>query len=137
MNVITPLDEKATIANVRRFFSKDFPRLQVIAHISYVDIKTPVLSGMPANHSVTNANVDKFTSHAQANVLLEQIVDACSGLDEMPRKVLDLRYFKGMTWLQITERLGYSTRRCQQLLSIALLDFAIAFQDVEDFRVLQ
>lgn len=48
---------------------------------------------------------------------------------------MELKYFKGLSWFEITERIGYSTRRGHELINDAFLQFAYAFAVTEDFRV--
>ncbi|MFP7242370.1 ArpU family phage packaging/lysis transcriptional regulator [Pediococcus pentosaceus] len=135
MDLLPEIDEKATIANVRKFFDKDFPRLQVMAHISYVDIKSPIITGMPSQQHYGNLVDDKLTAYANANALLDRVLDACRSMRHPHREFMEKRYFKNMSWLMINQSSGYSPRRCQQIINEAFLQFAEAFQDTEDFRV--
>ncbi|WP_446002480.1 ArpU family phage packaging/lysis transcriptional regulator [Weissella viridescens] len=135
MALLPDINEKQTIENVRNFFNKDFPRLQSMAHISYVSIKSPIISGMPTGSSVSNSTDDKLTNYSYARKTLDDVTRACEHMPFPYRDVLELRYFKGMRWLEVTDLLGYSTRRGQQLINDSLLQFAEAFSDVYDYRV--
>ncbi|MGX6452715.1 hypothetical protein ACWM0J_01580 [Pediococcus acidilactici] len=56
MSLLPELDEVKTIEKVKCFFEKEFPTLQNMAHTTFVDIKSPVISGMPVSHSADNGN---------------------------------------------------------------------------------
>lgn len=128
------LDEKATINNVRRFFEHDWPIIQARAHISFVDVKSPVISGMPSSGMTGNTNDDKYSIHAQASKWVDDVIQACQGMREPHRTFLELRYFKGLTWLDIEEVTDYSSKRGQEIINEAFLGFAEAFADTYDYR---
>lgn len=128
------LDEKATIYNVRRFFEHDWPIIQERAHISFVDIKSPVISGMPSGGMTGNANDNKYSIHAQAAKWVDDVIKACQGMKQPHRSFLELRYFKGLKWLEVEERTGYSSKRGQEIINEAFLGFAEAFADTYDYR---
>ncbi|WP_419155599.1 ArpU family phage packaging/lysis transcriptional regulator [Weissella minor] len=135
MALLPEIDEEKTIANVRDFFEHDFKRLQNMAHISYVSIKSPIISGMPTVSSVSNSNDDKLTNYSYARKTLDDVVRACEAMSFPYRDVLELRYFRGLSWMQVTEQLGYSTSRGHQLINDSFLQFAEAFSDIYDYRV--
>ncbi|WP_371190533.1 ArpU family phage packaging/lysis transcriptional regulator [Weissella viridescens] len=137
MALLPDINEKQTIENVRNFFNKDFPRLQNMAHISYVEIKSPIITGMPTGAKTGNSNEDKLTNHTYAKSVLDDVLQACRTMSYPYRDIMELKYFKGLSWFEITERLGYSTRRGHELINDAFLQFAYAFADTEDFRVFQ
>ena len=64
------------------------------------------------------------------------LLELVSSLPEIYRAVLDCRYFKGLSWLEVTDRLGYSTSRGHQLINDSFLQFAEAFADIYDYRAL-
>ena len=128
------LDEKATINNVRRFFEHDLPIIQARAHISFVDVKSPVISGMPSSGMTENANDNKYSIHAQASKWVDDIIKAHQGMKQPHRSFLELRYFKGLKWLEVEERTGYSSKRGQEIINEAFLGFAEAFADTYDYR---
>ncbi|MCB6839660.1 RNA polymerase subunit sigma-70 [Weissella viridescens] len=135
MALLPEIDEEKTIANVRDFFEHDFKRLQNMAHISYVSIKSPIISGMPTGSSVSNYNDDKLSNYSYARKTLDDVLRACEHMSYPYRDVLELRYFKGLSWLEVTDRLGYSTSRGHQLINDSFLQFAEAFSDIYDYRV--
>ncbi|QQP82656.1 RNA polymerase subunit sigma-70 [Pediococcus acidilactici] len=135
MSLLPELDDEKTIKNVKRFFEKEFPTLQNMAHISFVDVKSPVISGMPVVHGTDNGSETKSTLHIYAKNVLHKIITACGGLDWRHRKILELRCFKELTWLEIYEVTGYGKTRAQELLNESFLQFAWAFADVDDLRV--
>ncbi|TLQ03633.1 RNA polymerase subunit sigma-70 [Pediococcus stilesii] len=135
MSLLPELDENKTIENTKRFFEKEFPTLQNMAHVVYVDIKSPVISGMPVSHSADNGVETKVTLHAYAKDILGKVVKACGGLDHKHRQILELRYFKKLTWYEIEQLTTYRRSQGTEILSEAFLQFAWAFADVEDLRI--
>ncbi|QOD85392.1 hypothetical protein IE337_04080 [Weissella viridescens] len=131
MALLPDINEKQTTENVRNFFNKVFPRLQNMAHISYVEIQSPIITGMPIGAKTDNSNEDKLTTKS----ILDDFLRACKTMPYSYRDIMELKYFKGLSWFEITERLGYSTRRGHELINDAFLQFAYAFADTEDFRV--
>ncbi|MCT1178720.1 RNA polymerase subunit sigma-70 [Pediococcus pentosaceus] len=134
MALLPELDETKTIKKVKRFFEKEFPTLQNMAHVAFVDIKSPVISGMPVSHGAGNSSETKVSMHAYAKDVLGKVVNACNGLDQKHRHILELRYFKKLTWYEIYQLTGYGKTRGNELLNEAFLQFAWAFVDVEDLR---
>ncbi|XID85745.1 ArpU family phage packaging/lysis transcriptional regulator [Pediococcus pentosaceus] len=134
MPLIPELDEKKTIKNVKHFFEVEFPAIQNMAHVAYVDMKSPVISGMPVSHSADNGAEAKTTLHVYAKGMLEKVIEACGGLDQKHRHILELRYFKCLTWYEIEDLTGYGKTRGREILNESFLQFAWAFVDTEDLR---
>lgn len=136
MALLPELDKRKTRENVRQFFEDEFPRLQQQAHISFVDVKSPIISGMPGGGHDGNATDIKLSIHTQAKVYVHVVLDAFAGMTQPYRHFMELRYFNNLTWDQVCERTGYSTRRGQEIISEAFLMFAEGFADTYDFRVM-
>lgn len=135
MALIKEVDEVATIKNVRRFFKYEFPKFQQMAHISYVDVQSPVISGMPSGGSYGNTNDEKVTLHVNAKNILEAVLEACRGMRKPHRDVMELYYFKDWKIYQIQNLLDYSESRIYQIIDEAFLQFAWGFQEVDDLIV--
>ncbi|MCM0582137.1 hypothetical protein H9L19_06350 [Weissella diestrammenae] len=135
MALLPAINEQATVRNVRHFFDYDFLRLQQMAHISYVSIKSPIITGMPTGETFGNSNDEKVTNYAFANKTLNDVLESCKSMTFPHRDFMELKYFKGMSWIEIQELKGYSESRGYQIIREAFLQFAEAFADVEDFRV--
>lgn len=133
--LVHELDDKATIKKVRTFFEKDFPKLLNMAHISYLDVKSPMMSDVPK--AITNENTidNKMNWHNYAIDVLNKVVKAFDGVDEKKRKFIEARYFNYLTWYEITDLTGYSRTQGSKILNDALIEFAWAFADNEDLRV--
>ncbi|MGR6562762.1 ArpU family phage packaging/lysis transcriptional regulator [Pediococcus pentosaceus] len=129
------LDRKATIKQVKRFFEKDFRTLQNMAHISYMNIKSPTLKDLPDKSVVSNASNSKTNNYMYAIETLAEVRTALSEINRHSRKLIEYRYFKQLTWYDITGLTEYSLTHSQKLLNGALIEFANAFVDVEDLRV--
>lgn len=133
--LVHELDDKATIKKVRTFFEKDFPKLLNMAHISYLDVKSPMMSDVPK--AITNENTidNKMNWHNYAIDVLNKVVKAFDGVDKKKRKFIEARYFNHLTWYEITDLTGYSRTQGSKILNDALIEFAWAFADNEDLRV--
>ena len=135
--LLPEIDHKATIKQVKRFFEKDFRKLQNMAHVSYMDVKSPTLSDLP-NKSVASNGIDsKMNNHMYAIERLAEIKEALTGIRENKRKFIEYRYFKRLTWYDIAELTGYSRTQSNKLFNSALIEFAYAFVDTEDLRVIK
>lgn len=135
--LLPELDQKATIKQVKRFFEKDFQTLQNMAHVSYMDIKSPTLSDLP-NKSIASNGIDsKMNNYMYAIEILAEIKEALTGIRENERKFIEYRYFKCLTWYEIEELTGYGRTRGREILNSGLIEFAYAFVDTEDLRVIK
>lgn len=133
--LVHELDDKATIKKVRTFFEKDFPKLLNMAHISYLDVKSPMMSDVPKAIANENTIDNKMNWHNYAIDVLNKVVKAFDGVDEKKRKSIEARYFNRLTWYKITDLTGYSRTQGSKILNDALIKFAWAFADNEDLRV--
>lgn len=135
--LLPELDQKATIKQVKRFFEKDFQTLQNMAHVSYMDIKSPTLSDLPNKSIASNGIASKMNNHMYAIEMLAEIKEALAGIRENKRKFIEYRYFKCLTWYEIGELTGYGRTQGNSILNSALIEFAYAFVDTEDLRVIK
>lgn len=135
--LLPELDHKATIKRVKRFFEKDFQTLQSMAHVSYMDIKSPTLSNLPNKSVASNGNDSKMGNHMYALQMLAEVKEALTGIRENKRKFIEYRYFKCLTWYEIGELTGYGRTQGNSILNSALIEFAYAFVDTEDLRVIK
>ncbi|MBF7102166.1 ArpU family phage packaging/lysis transcriptional regulator [Pediococcus pentosaceus] len=135
--LLPELDHKATIKRVKRFFEKDFQTLQNMAHVSYMDIKSPTLSDLPNKSVASNGNDSKMNNHMYALQMLAEVKEVLTGIRENKRKFIEYRYFKCLTWYEIGELTGYGRTQGNSILNSALIEFAYAFVDTEDLRVIK
>ncbi|GAK31892.1 hypothetical protein WOSG25_180430, partial [Weissella oryzae SG25] len=135
MALLPEIDEARTVEKARYFFDKELPTIKRMAHKSYIDVKSPIISGMPSSRSINNATDEKLTNHAYAEMILDEVIEACKTMKFPHRKIIELRYLKMVKWNKIFEQMGYSESRGYQLIREAFLQFAWAFADVEDLRV--
>lgn len=113
------LDEIATRAKAREFFEDDFSKLQQQSHIDYAGMKSSVISGMPGGGHYGNATDDKYSMHTQAKTYLNKINEAFEGLGQPYRHFTELRYYKRLTWEQISNLTTYSERQGQNIINKA------------------
>ncbi|MFQ4155105.1 ArpU family phage packaging/lysis transcriptional regulator [Pediococcus pentosaceus] len=135
--LLPELDHKATIKQVKRFFEKDFQTLQNMAHVSYMDIKSPTLSDLPNKNVASNGIDSKINNHMYAIEMLAEIKEALTRIRENKRKFIEYRYFKCLTWYEIGELTGYGRARGSEILNSGLIEFAYAFVDTEDLRIIK
>lgn len=135
--LLPELDHKATIKQVKRFFEKDFQTLQNMAHVSYMDIKSPTLSDLPNKNVASNGIDSKINNHMYAIEMLAEIKEALTGIRKNKRRFIEYRYFKCLTWYEIEELTGYGRTRGSEILNSGLIEFAYAFSDIKDLRVIK
>ena len=123
------IDEKMTVKRVRAFFTDDLPKLQLLAHVRLSSVS---LDAMPVHHSNENTAIDKMTRQIQAQMYVEDMVEALSALPDIERKVIVLKYVQGLQWFAVSDRLRLSVRRLQEIMQKALNDFGIAYAETLD-----
>ncbi|ASC09220.1 hypothetical protein O9Z69_04720 [Pediococcus pentosaceus] len=79
--LVHELDNKATVKKVRMFFEKDFPKFLNMAHISYLDVKSPTLNNVPKASTNENTIDNKMNWHNYAIDVLNKVVKAFDGVD--------------------------------------------------------
>ncbi|KRN21614.1 hypothetical protein IV69_GL000910 [Weissella confusa] len=90
------------------------------------------LDAMPVHHSNENTAIDKMTRQIQAQMYVEDMVEALSVLPDIERKVIVLKYVQGLQWFAVSDRLHLSVRRLQEIMQKALNDFGIAYAETLD-----
>lgn len=103
------IDEKATIINVRNFFTDDVPRLEEMAGQSLnAMLSSPKLDkvGTPGTH--LNSTEDLMISSVEAKRELRIIALVISQCTDSSREILTWRYLKHLSLVQIYE-LHYMT----------------------------
>ncbi|MCS8561630.1 ArpU family phage packaging/lysis transcriptional regulator [Weissella cibaria] len=123
------IDEKMTVKRVRAFFTDDLPKLQLLAHVRLSSVN---LDAMPAHRSNENTAVDKITRQVQAQMYIDDMVEALSVLPDIERKVIVLKYIQGLQWFAVSDRLHLSVRRLQEVMQQALNDFGVAYAGTLD-----
>ena len=118
------IDEKMTVKRVRAFFTDDLPKLQLLAHVRLSGVS---LDALPAHRSNENTAMDKMTRQVQAQMYIDDMVEALSVLPDIERKVIVLKYIQGLQWFAVSDRLHLSVRRLQEIMQQALNDFGIAY----------
>ncbi|MCS9991691.1 hypothetical protein EFL69_00990 [Weissella confusa] len=123
------IDDKVTVKRVRAFFTDDFPKLQLLAHVRLSGVS---LDALPAHQSNENMTVDKMTKQVQARMYLDDMVETLRVLPDIERKVIVLKYIQGLQWFAVSDRLHLSVRRLQEIMQKALNDFGIAYAETLD-----
>ena len=123
------IEEKMTVRRVRAFFTDELPKLQLLAHVRLSSVS---LDALPAHHSNENTAMDKMTRQVQAQMDIEDVVEALSVLPDIERKVIVLKYIQGLQWFAVSDRLHLSVRRLQEIMQNALNSFDLAFLETLD-----
>mgnify|MGYP004474894059 FL=1 len=123
------IDDKVTVKRVRTFFTDELPKLQLLAHVRLSGVS---LDAMPVHHSNENTAMDKMTRQVQAQMYIDDMVEALSVLPDIERKVIVLKYTQGLQWFAISDRLHLSVRRLQEIMQNALNSFDLAFLETLD-----
>lgn len=128
------IDEKQTIKNVKHFFDNDVQRIRQKAsfekypvksnHDDNTKVRTSVYRGDGALIGTMNA-VDRW----------EEIQRAIQALPTIERKVLYGRYVDNLSWNSISEKMGYSVRRLQEIINQAAVNFSFIYADVVDLQI--
>lgn len=122
------LDEYETRKKVKYFMTHTVPKIINMADKNYVNVKSPIISGMPTSHTEINANDVKYTIHIEAKEALQKIIESCSRMPKNQRLILELRYLKMMQWWEIENETNYGRTRATALLNDALIMFAWNFK---------
>lgn len=69
------------------------------------------------------------TRQVQAQMYIDDMVEALSVLPDIERKVILLKYIQVLQWFAVSDRLHLSERRLQQIMHKALNDFGIAYAE--------
>ena len=137
MALLKALNERATEEGVRNFFEHEFKRIKAQAGMSYVDLKSPVISDMPGGPKDGNSTDEKLSYHVQAKTWLESVRRAINAMPAPEKHFLKLRYLDEMEWLDIEEKMNVTSRQGQYYIQRAFRYFADAFADTYDFLVFE
>lgn len=118
----------STKDNVEDFFTNEYPRYQAMSQLTSL-LQSQQISDMPSNHSNTNNTDDQFNSIIHAREVIRVVNRVIQSIPaQWGRHFLELR-IQGLTWLEIEERTGYSTRQGQRNLNRAYETFACMMDD--------
>lgn len=126
------LDMAKTAKEANYYLKWELPHDRNLAGLSFTQLSSPQITGMPANHSTTNGVENGFIKMASGPVqayarcqAVAMAIDTCSDSPTQPYKTILKMYYLGHRSLQvIADKLGYSLRRVKQFKTEALCEFA-------------
>lgn len=124
MDLFPDVNYKETAINTRNFLDHKLPRILRIANENPGCLKSPAITGMPANHDGGNHNEEKLVKYITAKEMLRGISKALNNCSYTSFIILEGKYIKGLQDWQITQKMGYSKARYFQLKDEALNEFA-------------
>ena len=122
------IDEKATIKNTRKFFEKDLERYQTMCAGRF-NVHGMNLENIKVNSSAdTSAITNRYNLIIVYNdrlACLNLALDNCTNEPTKPyKRIIELKYIKGLTSSNTANRLGYGSTQFNVLRKQALLQFA-------------
>lgn len=135
MALLRSVNERATEDNVRDFFEREFKHIKAQARMSYVDLKSPVITDMPGSPKHGNSIDEKLSNHTRAQVYIELVRQAINAMPEPEKFFFKYRYIDDMEWIDISELMNMTPRMGQKYIQRAFRYFADAFVDTYDFHV--
>lgn len=133
MGLVPDIDEQASRDKAKRKL-KQYKTLSLMAHRPLVDIKSPVMDGMPSAPSVENrtesAVVKAITKTAEAQAELDRIEYTFATLTVQSQWILRFSFCmpERLGDWEIADRVGVATAKTvSRLRKQALLDFAEAY----------
>ncbi|MEK2552519.1 ArpU family phage packaging/lysis transcriptional regulator [Lactiplantibacillus plantarum] len=123
------VDEKKTIANVKKFLSVELPKMERVSHQNITNLKSPIISDLPK--APTNGNKAEITIYRKlyAEQVVKRISEAINGCDHISQVLLN-RLFVDKSAIydyQLMNELGYGNDRYYFYKNRACLQFADAY----------
>lgn len=130
MTLAPEIDFKQTKQNARKVL-KQYRRLDRIAGRSLIDIRSPIITDMPRNHSHGNKAEDALVQLADAEAERDAILSALMALSLTSRQILHYSFCVQDHYsnYKIAREVGYSERSIQRMKSEALIEFAEAYRN--------
>lgn len=120
------VDEKKTIANVKRFLSVELPRMERVSHQDITCLKSPVVSDLPKAPASNNKAETTIYRKLYAEQVVWRTSEAIDGCDHISQVLLK-RLFADKSAIydyQLMNELGYGNDRYYFYKNRACLQFA-------------
>lgn len=123
------VDEKKTVANVKRFLSVELPKMERMSHQDITSIKSPVFDDLPKAHASGNKAEETITRRMYAKQVVKCTSEAIDGCDHVSQTLIK-RLFADKSPIydyQLMGELGYGNDRYYFYKNRACLQFADAY----------
>lgn len=131
MEILKELDEKATRTRVKSFLNDEFKQILSASTKSAADLQSPTISDMPSSPHYGNTNEEKIINAADADIAIQEIIDAINGIgDEDCIQILKFRFLLMLDWNLIADRLGMSETTMYRRFDKACIHFARSYKRI-------
>lgn len=131
MGMFPELNKRKTIANVKEYFEKDFPRLRARSHMNLSSLQSPQFDSVPS-HSNVNTQENNIISSIQAQEYVEETYDIINKSPRIYKIILKNLYILNQSNKVAMELTGYGNTQYNKYKNRALLYFAETYQDIYD-----
>lgn len=119
-----PINEQATITNVRQFFKNDVKQLESLAGSSLNGLyHSPSFDGVPS-HTNVNHTETQILKAIDAKKELGLIIQAMKDCLPQSRTILVSKYVNHLPMFKVAQLIGYSSTQTKTKQRTALLEFA-------------
>lgn len=125
------LNKRKTIANVKEYFEKDFPRLRARSHMNLSSLQSPQFDSVPS-HSNVNTQENNIISSIQAQEYVKETYDIINKSPRIYKIILKNCYLLDQSNTVTMELTGYGASQYAVYKNRALLYFAETYQDIYD-----
>jgi len=131
MGMFPELNKRKTIANVKEYFEKDFPRLRARSHMNLSSLQSPQFDSVPS-HSSINTQENNIISSIQAQEYVKETYDIINKSPRIYKIILKNCYLLDQSNTVTMELAGYEPSMFNVYKNRSLLHFAEMFQGIYD-----
>ena len=106
MGMFPELNKRKTIANVKEYFEKDFPRLRARSHMNLSSLQSPQFDSVPS-HSNINTQENNIISSIQAQEYVKETYDIINKSPRIYKIILKNCYLLDQSNTVTMELTGY------------------------------
>lgn len=134
VGMFSSINEKLTIANVKEYFEKDFPRLRAKANLNnIISLQSSRLNVVPSDSNQhNNTQEDKVISKIRAKELVQATCEVINNAPSIYKIILKNLYILNQSNKVAMELTGYGNTQYNKYKNRALLYFAETYQDIYD-----
>ena len=127
--LLRDVDFMETRRNSRKVL-RDYSRLDRIAGRSSIDVRSPLITGMPKVYSNGNRSEDAIIQQIDAEKERDAILNAFLALRLTSRQILHCSFCVPDRYsnTRLSQELGYSIRQIERLKAEALIEFAESYK---------
>ncbi|KRK93355.1 hypothetical protein FC88_GL000333 [Companilactobacillus futsaii JCM 17355] len=134
VGIFSSINEKLTIANVKEYFEKDFPRLRAKANLNnIISLQSSRLNVVPSDSNQhNNTQEDKVISNIRAKELVQATCDVINNAPSIYKIILKNLYILNQNNTVTMKLTDYGASQYAVYKNRALLYFAETYQDIYD-----